>query len=99
MKNLLANAGDMGLIPASGRSPGVGNSNPLQYCCLENPMDREAQWAIVQGIAESDMTEQLSTHTHTHLSVQVKHDCHLTETQVSHNCVSFFFSLNPFFSN
>ena len=36
------NAGDLGLIPGSGRSPGEGNSNPLQYCCLENPMDREA---------------------------------------------------------
>ena len=36
------NAGDPGLIPGSGRSPGEGNGNPLQYYCLENPMDREA---------------------------------------------------------
>ena len=36
------NAGDLGLIPGSGRSPGEGNGNPLQYYCLENPMDREA---------------------------------------------------------
>ena len=36
------NAGDLGLIPGSGRSPGEGNGNPLQYSCLENPMDREA---------------------------------------------------------
>ena len=35
------NAGDLGLIPGSGRGPGVGNGNPLQYSCLENPMDRE----------------------------------------------------------
>ena len=40
IKNLPANAGDAGLIPASGRSPGVGNANPLQYSCLENSMDR-----------------------------------------------------------
>ena len=40
IKNLLANAGDAGLIPGSGRCPGEGNSNPLQYSCLENPMDR-----------------------------------------------------------
>ena len=40
IKNLLANAGDAGLIPGSGRCPGKGNSNPLQYSCLENPMDR-----------------------------------------------------------
>ena len=38
-KNLLANAGDVGLIPGSGRSPGEGNGNPLQYSCLENPVD------------------------------------------------------------
>ena len=42
VKNLLANAGDAGLIPGLGRSPGVGNGNPLQYSCLENPMDRGA---------------------------------------------------------
>ena len=39
--------GDMGSIPRSGRSPGGGHSNPLQYSCLENPMDREAWWATV----------------------------------------------------
>ena len=40
VKNLAVNAGDAGSIPESGRSPGGGNSNPLQYSCLENPMDR-----------------------------------------------------------
>ena len=44
-------AGDLGSIPGSGRSPGGGNGNPLQYSCLENPMDREAWWATVHGIA------------------------------------------------
>ena len=42
VKNPPANAGDMGSIPGSGRSPGEGNGNPLQYSCLENPMDRKA---------------------------------------------------------
>ena len=41
MKNLLANAGDVGFIPRWGRSPGEGNGTPLQYFCLGNPMDRE----------------------------------------------------------
>ena len=50
VKNLPANVGDVGLIPGSGRSPGVGNGNPLQYSCLENPMDREAWWARVHGV-------------------------------------------------
>ena len=50
VKNLPANAGDLGLIPQSGRSPGAGNGNPLQDSCLENPMDRGAWWAIVHGL-------------------------------------------------
>ena len=47
------NAGDPALILGSGRSPGEGNSNPLQYSCLENPMDGEAVWATVHGVAKS----------------------------------------------
>ena len=46
-------AGDVGLIPGSGRSPGEGNGNPLQYSCPENPMDRGAWWATVHGVAKS----------------------------------------------
>ena len=53
VKNPPANAGDVGLIPGSGRSPGEGNGIPLQYSCLGNPMDREAWWAIVHGVAKS----------------------------------------------
>ena len=54
VKNVLANAGDardMGSLPGSGRSPGVGNGNPLQYSCLKNSMDRGAWWATVHGVA------------------------------------------------
>ena len=43
----------MDLIPVSGRSPGGGNGNPLQYSCLGNPMDRGAWWATVQGVTKS----------------------------------------------
>ena len=46
-------ARDMGLIPRSGRSPGVGNGYPLQYSCLENSMDRAAWWATVHGVTKS----------------------------------------------
>jgi len=46
------NAGDPGLIPGSGRSPRERNGNPLQYSCLENPMDRGAWWAIVHGVTK-----------------------------------------------
>ena len=47
------NPGDPGSIPGSGRSPGEGNDNPLQYSCLENPMDGGAWWATVHGVAKS----------------------------------------------
>ena len=47
------NAGDLGLIPGSGRSPVEGNGNPLQYSCLENPMDGGAWWATVRPVAKS----------------------------------------------
>ena len=53
VKNLPTNAGDAGSIPGSGRSPGKGNGKPLQYSCLENPMDRGAWQAIVRGVAKS----------------------------------------------
>ena len=54
------NAGDSGSIPGSGRCPGGGNGNPLQYCCLGNPMDRGAWWPIVRGVTKS--WRGLSTH-------------------------------------
>ena len=46
-------AGDLGSIPGLGRAPGEGNGNPLQYSCLENPMDGGAWWATVHGVAKS----------------------------------------------
>ena len=62
------NAGDLGSIPGSGRSPGEGNGNPLQYCCPENPSilawPEEPGRLQSTGSQESDTTEQLSTHTH-----------------------------------
>ena len=62
VKNPPANAGDVkdaGSIPGSGRSPGGGHGNPLQYSCLENPMDRGAWQATLHGITESDRTEAI----------------------------------------
>ena len=52
-KNLPASAGDAGLIPGSGRSPGEGNGNPFWYSCLENSMDRGIWQATVHGVARS----------------------------------------------
>ena len=54
----------MSSIPGLGRSPGEGDGNPLQYSCLENPMDGEAWWATVHGVTELDMTEPLHFHFH-----------------------------------
>ena len=53
-------AGDASSISGSGRSTGVGNGNPLQYSCLENPMDIGVWWATVHGVTESHKTEQLT---------------------------------------
>ena len=66
LKNLPAAAGDIrdvGSIPVSGRCPGEGNVNPLQYSCLENPMDRGLQ---SMGLQSQTTTER--THTHTHIT-------------------------------
>ena len=63
VRNSPANAGDrrdVASIPGSGRSPGEGNGNPLQYSCLGNPMDKGAWWATIHGATKSQM--QLSTY-------------------------------------
>ena len=56
VKNPSASVGDVGSVPVSGRFPGEGNGNPLQYSCLGNPMDRGAWRVTVQGHKESDTT-------------------------------------------
>ena len=64
VKNLPANAGegrDMGSIPGSGRSPGGGHVTPLQYSCLENPMDRGAWRATVHGVAQKEIGDRYMT--------------------------------------
>ena len=66
-KNMPANAGDVGSIPGLGRPPGEGNGNPLQYSCLENPMDRETCQATVPGVAKN--WTRLSTHAHQYVTV------------------------------
>ena len=69
VKNPPADAGDVrdvSSIPGSGRSPGGGHGNPLQYSCLENPMDRGTWQAVVHGVAESDTTEG-TEHVRTHI--------------------------------
>ena len=59
------NAGDVGVSPGLGRSPGRGNGNPLQYTCLENPMDRGTWRATVHGVTKCQtLLKRLSTHTH-----------------------------------
>ena len=65
-KESACNTGDPGSVPGLGRSLGAGNGNPLQYFCLENPMDRGDWRATVHGVAESWMWLSIHTHTHTH---------------------------------
>ena len=69
VKNPPASAGNSGLIPGSGTSPGGGNGNPLQYSCLGNPIDRGAWWAISPwGPKDLDVTEHVLIHICTHQS-------------------------------
>ena len=70
VKNLPANAREVGWIPRSGRSPTGGNGNSLQYSCLDNSMDRGAWWAEVHGVAKS--WRRLSTQAHKHSYIQSK---------------------------
>ena len=67
VKASACNAGDPGPIPGSGRSPGEGYGNPLQYSCLENPMDGGAWWATVHGVTKSQTRLSNFTFTFIHL--------------------------------
>ena len=76
VKASACNAGDLGSIPGLGRSPGEGDGNPLQYSCLENPMDREVRWATVYGVAKSrtqlsDFTFTFSFSLHTKINSKI----------------------------
>ena len=74
IKNPPANGRDMGSVPGWERSSGEGNGNPLQYPCLENPMDRGAWWTTVHGVTKSwTRLKQLSVHTHIHTHTHVSH--------------------------
>ena len=66
VKNLPAHAGDVGLIPGLGRTPGEGSGNPLQYFCLGNPMDKGAWWATVCEVTKSwiRLSDQTTTTVH-----------------------------------
>ena len=69
VKASACNAGDLSLIPGLGRSPGEGNGNPLQYSCLENPMDGGAWWATVHGVTKSQtQLRDFTFHFHAHRS-------------------------------
>ena len=74
-KESTCNAGDLGLIPGSGRSPGGGHGKPLQYSCLDNPMDRGAWWATVHGPqrVRHDRSDDLA-HSH-HQCLLQDHEC------------------------
>ena len=78
VKNLATNAGDLrdaSLIPRLGRFSGKGRDNPLQYSCLENPMDRGAWKATVHRVAQSQtQLKQLSTHAYTYISCPFLHE-------------------------
>ena len=94
VKNLLASARDArdrSLIPGSGRSPGVGNGNVLQYFCLEDSMGREPQRATVHGVTESDTIE------HTHISAQVTYSDH--NLYVPEDAVMYYRGARPSGSN
>ena len=80
LKNLPAKAGgarDAGSVPGSGRSPGVGNGNPVQYSCLENSMDRGGWWATIHGVAkELDTTKHSTAHQHLYIKVYIYINAH-----------------------
>ena len=90
VKNPPANAGDPGSIPGLGRSLGEGHGNPFQYSCLGNPMDREAWWATVHGLAKSQVRLSNSTTTNVVL---------VSGAQQSDSVIHVYLFLFQFFSH
>ena len=70
-KESACNAGDLGLIPGWGRSIREGNGNPLQYPCLENPMNKGVWWDTVHGVPAEQLSMHVRTHTHTHINLGI----------------------------
>ena len=97
VKASACNVGDLGSIPGSGRSPGEGNDNPLQYSCLENPMDGGAWWATVHGVAKS--RTRLGDFTHSLTQMYTNTLCDLQRLPVLYppSIFSFFFLKDPLY--
>ena len=90
IKNPPASVGDLrdvGLIPGVGKSPGGGHDNPHQYSCLGNPMDKEAWWATVHGVAKSWLwlSMRVRAHTHAQTYTVVTYKCE-SESDVAQSC-------------
>ena len=79
----------MGSILGSGRSPGVGNGNPLQYSYMGNPMDRGAQWNTVHGVTKE--STRLNTHTHTHTLHDIAHTLNINSAGQCFVIYSFWY--------
>ena len=90
-KESTCNSGDLGSIPGLGRSPGEGHSNSVQYFCLENPMDRGAWWATVQGLQR--VRHNWSNLIHTHTVIYLTYYCKMRkwrksiESYINWNCM------------
>ena len=95
-KESACNAGDLGSIPGSGRSPGKGNGNPLQYSCLGNPMDRKAWWAIVHGVTKS---QRWLRDYHVHFSPVWAPDLRSLYSFLMHQLLLVSFPWQPSFSS